>query len=276
MAAEVILAGRADAVTAPVTVGQNQTVQLRIIGINTATLAHGHMVRRIEAGSANIAPSASKASLTVNGILGAQRIAVVLNQPQIVCIAECLDCRQVKRVAQRMCNHNCLGLGREGCFQFSNINVVLRNRHVHKHRHCAILDGRGHGGGETAGNSDNFIALLDLTVTQLRGSQSHKGDQVCGRTAVDQMRILYSNPLCKLFFKLICKTTSRQPEIQRCIGQRTHFLLIKHTCCIGDTVTLLIRCLFLLKVVVVLCYHCLDLLAGFCLVFPNSHRFTPP
>lgn len=139
----------------------------------------------------------------------------ILDQPQIMCIAECLDCGQVKRIAQRMCNHDRLGLGRKGCFQFSNINVVLRNRHIHKHRHCAILDGRGHSGGEPAGNGDNFIALLDLAVAQLRGSQSHKGNQVRGRATVYQMRILNSNPLCKLLFKLICKTTSRQPEIQR-------------------------------------------------------------
>ena len=234
------------------------------------------MVRRIEAGSANIAPSASKASLAVNGILGAQCIAVILDQPQIMCIAEFLDRRQIKRIAQGMSNHDRLGLGRKGCFQSSNINVVLRNCHIHKHRHCTILDGRGHSGGETAGNRNDLIALLDLTVTQFRGSQRHKSNQVCGRSAVDQMSKLNTDPLCKLLFKLICKASGRQPEIQRCIRQCAHFLLIKHTRCISDTVTLLICSLFLLKIVVVLCHHCLNLFASFCLIFPNSHLFNPP
>ena len=68
MAAEVVLPGGADAVPPPVTVGKDQPVQQGGIGVNTAALAHGHMMRRIETTRAYIAPCSGEFCHTVNGI----------------------------------------------------------------------------------------------------------------------------------------------------------------------------------------------------------------
>ena len=183
-----------------------------------------------------------------------------------MCIAERLDGGQVKRVAQRVGDHDSLRLGGEGCLELGDVDVVLGHGHIHKHGHRAVLDGRGHGGGEAAGHGDDLVVLPDLAVTQLGGGQRHESDQVGGGTAVDQMGKL---------FELVGKAARRQPEVQRGVSQGTHFLLIKDAGCVGDAITLLIGGLFLLEVVIILGDHRLDLLAGFCLVLP-CHRFFSP
>ena len=81
MTAEVIMARRTDAIASPVTIGQNQAVQLRVIGVNATALAHCHMMRRIEAAGADVAPGAGKLRNAVNRILRSECIAVVFNQP---------------------------------------------------------------------------------------------------------------------------------------------------------------------------------------------------
>ena len=176
VAAEVIMAGRADAVAAPVAVALDQAVQQRAVCIHAAALAHRHVVRRVEAGGADIAPGSGKAGFAVDGVLGAQGIAVILHQPEVMGIAEGFDGGQVKRVAQGMGDHDCLGLGGKGSFQLGHINVVLRHGHIHKHRHSAILQRRGDSGGEPACHSDDLIALFDLAVAQFRGGERHKGN----------------------------------------------------------------------------------------------------
>ena len=275
VAAEVILAGGADAVAAPVAEGEDQAVQQRVVGVNAAALAHCHVVRRVEAGRADVAPGTGKAGLAVDGVLGAQRVAVVLDQPQVVGVTERLDGGQVKRIAQRVGDHDSLRLGGEGCLELGDVDVVLGHGHIHKHGHRAVLDGRGHGGGEAAGHGDDLVALPDLAVTQLGGGQRHEGDQVGGGTAVDQMGELNADPLGKFLFEPFCKAARCQPEVQCGIGQSAHLLLVKDAGCVGDAIPLLIGGLFLLEVVIILGDHRLDLLAGFCLILP-CHRFCSP
>ena len=147
-------------------------MQLRIIGIDTAAFAHGHVVRWIEAAGTNVAPSAGKASLPANGVLTAQRVTVVLHQPQTVLVAEHLDLRQVEGVAQRVCHHNSLGLFAQCGFQLGDIDVILRDGYVHEHRYCTILQGRRDCRGKAAGHGDDLVAALDLPVTQFRCRQS--------------------------------------------------------------------------------------------------------
>ena len=170
-----------------------------------------------------------------------------------------------------MGDHDSLRLGGEGGLQLGDVDVVLGHGHVHKHGHRAVLDGRGHGGGEAAGHGDDLVALPDLAVTQLGGGQRHEGDQVGGGTAVDQMGELNADPLGKFLFELVGKAARRQPEVQRGIGQSAHLLLVKDAGCVGDAITLLIGGLFLLEVVIILGDHRLDLLAGFCLVLPHNY-----
>ena len=88
MTAEVIMTGRANAVAAPIAIRKNQTVEQRIVCIHATTLAHGHVVRRIEAAGADIAPSAGITGLSIDGIGCTQGIAVILYQPEVVLLTE--------------------------------------------------------------------------------------------------------------------------------------------------------------------------------------------
>ena len=99
MMAEIVLTRGADAVTPPVSVGQDQPVKLRIIGIDAAALAHGHVVRGIEGRGANISPCAGKSGFSINAVRCAQRIAVIFNEPEIVPVAERSYSFQVERIA---------------------------------------------------------------------------------------------------------------------------------------------------------------------------------
>ena len=82
---------------------------------------------------------------------------------------------------------------------------------------------------------------------------------------------LYTDPLCEFLLKFIGETAGGQPEVQHCVGQGAHFLFVKHPGRISDSVTGLKIRLFFFEIVVVLCYHLLDLLPGFGFVFPNGH-----
>ena len=68
---EVHMSGRADTVAAPVTEGTDYLVEQRVVGVNSATLAHGHVVRRIEAGGSDIAYGSGEFLLSVDGVSGA-------------------------------------------------------------------------------------------------------------------------------------------------------------------------------------------------------------
>ncbi len=170
-----------------------------------------------------------------------------------------------------MCNHDCLCFFCICRFEFCHINIVLRNRGIHKNRNRPVLDDRGNGCRKPAGNGYDFISSFNLSLPQLRGSQRHKRNQVCRRPAVYQMRIFDSNPVCKFFFKFFGKSSCSQPEIQGGIRQGAHFLFIKHASCIADTLPLPIGFFFLLKIMVILCHQFLNPASCLFLIFPFCH-----
>ena len=156
------MTGRANAVAAPIAIRKNQTVEQRIVCIHATTLAHGHVVRRIEAAGADIAPSAGITGLSIDGIGCTQGIAVILYQPEVVLLTERLNTCQIKRISQCMSNHDRLRFFRQCRFQFGYIDIILRNRYVYKHRHSAILQNRGDCSRETTCNGDDLISSFDL------------------------------------------------------------------------------------------------------------------
>ena len=45
------------------------------------------------------------------------------------------------------------------------INIVLRNRYIHKYRYCTVLDCRCYGCRETCCNRDNLVPSFNSSVT---------------------------------------------------------------------------------------------------------------
>ena len=202
VAAEIVHAGGAHAVPAPVPHGADDAVQQRIPRVDRAAFSHGHVMGRIEAGGADIAhgacqigPGGTGSPAVHSGCSGvlscrgagnilaqrvgaAQGVAVVLHQPETVLHAEGLHCREVKGVPQRMGDHHRLRLFRERLLQAVHIDIVLRDRHVHEYRYRAVLDHGRHGGGESRRHSDHLVSRPDLPFLKERRSERHKGAQV--------------------------------------------------------------------------------------------------
>ena len=271
MAAEVVVAGGANAVTAPVPIGQDQPVQLRAVGINAAALAHGHMVRRIKAGRADVAPCAGIPGFPVYGIAASQRVAVILHQPEPVPVAESPHGGQIKGIAQRVGDHDRLRPLGQGFLQPGNVDIVLRHRHIHKNRNRAILKNGRYRGGKAAGNGDNLVSPANLPLAQFRRGQRRKGDQIGGRAAVDQMRVFHAQPCGEFFLEPLRKPPGRQPEIQHGIRQGAHFLFIKYARRVMDALPFTVRFLFFLEIVIIFRHKSIQLFPRLLLAAPSAH-----
>ena len=136
--AAVVDARRAGAVASPVAHRKKNPVQKRIRRVDRSPFAGGHVVRRIKTGCADIAPCPGQTAV----IPGAERVAVVLDEPQVVPVAELLHRRKVERIAQRMRQHHCPGPSAQGSFQTRRIHIRRRSLHIHKNRNRSILEDR--------------------------------------------------------------------------------------------------------------------------------------
>ena len=76
--------------------------------VSGSPLSHGHMMRRIKAGGADISYSTGKPVLPIQRIPASQCIAIILNQPKAIAAAKFLYSLQIKRISQCMGNHHCL------------------------------------------------------------------------------------------------------------------------------------------------------------------------
>ena len=164
VSAEIVPSGGAAAVPAPVPEGADDTVQQRVPCVYRAALPHGHMVRRVEAGGADIAHRAGEISLPVQRIGASQSVAVVLHKPQLMGIAEGLHGRKIKGIPQGMGQHHGFRLLRKRAFQLCDVDVVLGNGHIHEDRDGAVLDHGRHRGGESAGHRDDLVPGTDLPL----------------------------------------------------------------------------------------------------------------
>ena len=77
----------------------------------------------------------------------------------------------------------------------------------------------------------------DSSVSQFRRSQGHEGEQVGGRTGVDQGAMLHPKKVGEFLFKPFRITAGGQPEIERRVDQIGDLLLVKYSSCIGYAIT---------------------------------------
>ncbi len=110
MTTQIVLSGRTHTVPPPVAQETDNPMQQRVVGINCTAFAHRHVMWRIKTRRTDITDASRLSPHSIHAILTSKGIAVVLNQPESMCIAERTDCFQVKRISKRMCNHNCLCL----------------------------------------------------------------------------------------------------------------------------------------------------------------------
>ena len=132
------------------------------------------MVRGIKADRRDVAKGADH--LAVVG--GTKRVAAVFDEPQVVLLAELRDRAEVEDIAERVGDHDRLGLLAAGSFQLGDINLIGRQDHIDEDRHEFVLEDRIHGGRESGGDCDDLIAGLELAIPQLGRGQGAQGHQV--------------------------------------------------------------------------------------------------
>ena len=178
-------------------------MQQRIVRIHRAALSHGHMMRRVKTGRSDISHRTRQLLFSVYRIFRTQRVAVILHQPEAVLFTERADRLQVKGIAKRMRNHDRLRLLRKGLLQHGHINIVLRNRYVHKYRHRAVLYHRRHRRGKSRRHGDDLIPPVNPAFSKKRRGQRHKCQQVGGGAGINKRAETNAQIIRHLLFKLI-------------------------------------------------------------------------
>ena len=170
----VVLAAGAPAVAAPVPEAFRQHLEFHVPdNVHRAALAHGEVMRRVETLRGQVAERARELAV----VAAAERVAVVLNQPEVVPFAKFQGGGEVEGIAQRMGHHHGLGLaGDVRGFELVGAAVERGRVVVDEHRHAALLEDRGDGGGETGGAGDDFVAGPQLAVAQLGAGEGGEGD----------------------------------------------------------------------------------------------------
>ncbi len=216
------MAGRAITVPAPVPEGLCGPLELGIIGEDGTAFAHGDVVCRIKAQGGDVAKRPHQ--LAVVG--AAKRIAAVFDKPEAMLFAYRHHGFEVEGVAQRMGNHDGLGLGGNCRFYGGGIDVVGGDVHIDEDRYCAGLKNGVDRGGESSGDGNDFIAGLYGPGAQLRGRQGGEGNQVGRGSGIDGQKVLDAQVAGHAAFKFRIESSRCQPAIQ---AGRHHVLQFRGT-----------------------------------------------
>jgi hypothetical protein len=98
--------------------------------------------------------------------------------------------------------HDGLGFGADGGFDFAGIDVVGEVVHIHKDRHRAKLQDGVDGGGEAGRHANDFVAFLNGALTQLGRCEGAEGHQVGRRARVDGDQVLDTDEGGQFFLEL--------------------------------------------------------------------------
>src|SRR5574344_121104 len=178
----VVMAGFAPTIAAPITDGEGDLMEKRITHVDRATFAHRHMVGWIEAGGPNIAPGAGETAV----VFGTEGVAVVLDEPKAVLLAEGGDGLEVERIPEGMGKHHGLRTGGARRLEPGRVDIGGSEFHIHEHGDGPVLDDRGDGGREPAGDGNHLVAAEDTTLLEERRSEGREREEVRGGAGIDE------------------------------------------------------------------------------------------
>ena len=228
LAAGVVVARLAPAVAAPVAEALHEFFELRRIGEHDAALAHRHVVGRIEAARGHVAELTDVFPCK----LGAERVAAVLHEPEVMPPAEVGDRGTVERIAERVGEHHGPRLVAAGRLEAIHVDVVggvcFRMLDVDEHGHAVGLQDRVDRRGETRGDGDHLVAGLDGLGQEFVRREGRQGEQIRTRPGVHEACAPRAHAGGEPFFKLLREPPRREPEVERTIDEVLDLLLVKH------------------------------------------------
>ncbi len=216
LAAGVLLARRAVAVAPPVADGLQVALEQGVVGEHRAALAHGDVVGGVEAQRAHVAEGARQAPV----VGGAERIAAVLHDPQVVPPGQGQHRVQVEGIAQGVGEHDGAGLLAHRGFQLRGVHVAGGQLHVHEHRHQPVEQHRVHRGGKAGGHGDHLVTGPQGPLAQGRRGQRGHGQQVGRGARVGGERVLAAQERLQPLLEGGVEAPGGQPEVQRGVHQR--------------------------------------------------------
>ena len=154
---------------------------------NQQPALHRRYVMRVEgAERVDVAERAAQAAVQA----GAQRLAVVLEHDEVVCVAERPDSIQRSRVAENAHRDDHPRARREGGFEIRHVHVERVQLDVDEPQLQAVLLKRVKRRGPRDGRHDDFVAALQRSRRPVE--QRRHADEVRGRSRVDHHRVLHA------------------------------------------------------------------------------------
>ena len=245
-AAGIVFPRRAPAVSPPIAEGLGVGLERRFTDdIDGAALAHGEVVGRVEGLGGDVAEGAGRGRegavfdaddgvvslfsdldevLEADGlglfkresVSAAEGVAIVLDEPEVVFLAELEDDGEFEGVPKSVCHHDGLGFaGGEGGLQQGAIGISREGLSIDEDGNRSALDDGGDGGGKASGDGDDLVPLADtLVIGELMGGEGGEGDQVGGGSRVHEEAVLHAHELCKFLFHRLSLRPEGQPEIE--------------------------------------------------------------
>ena len=174
LAARVVLARFAPAVASPVPHRLGDPLERGRGRQHTAALAHGDVVRGIKAHGRQLAEGSYR--LAVVG--GAERVAAVLDQVEIMFAAERRHGAKIERVAKGVRDHHRARSRAQGAFEMRHVDAVGAQLSVDEYRDQPVLHDRVHRGRESRRRRDHLVARLHAVGRHHRRAERAHGNEV--------------------------------------------------------------------------------------------------
>jgi len=164
LAAGVVLPAGTVAVPAPVADGAGDAGKVVIIRRHAAPFSQGDVMGGVEGKGGEVAEGTGEFIV----IGGAEGVAVVFDEPEIVLIDQIHDGVEVEWDAHRVGHHDRLCFRADGGGQPFGDGSIVTQVHIHKDGNQLVLEDGVERRGEAAGRGDNLIAGLEAAILELR------------------------------------------------------------------------------------------------------------
>ena len=192
--AGVVLAASAVTVSPPVAERPGDASQLIVAGHHTAAFTHGDVMRGVEGHGGQMTERAGQPL----AVPRPQRVAVVLDDPQVVFLREVGHDVQVERHTERVRHHDRAGPGPDCLPQLIGVGRVVAQVHIDEDRHQVVLQDRCDRRGERRRHGHDFIARLEPPIAERRRGQRRQRHQVGRRPRVHQERVGHAQVVRKI------------------------------------------------------------------------------
>ena len=181
-AARVVLTGFAPAVASPVTEGLDQKLERRPVRQHRAAFTHRDVVRGVEAQRPEVAERPGQLA----SVRRSERVAVVLDQPEVVLLGEVDHRVEVEGVPERVRGDDRPRPRPDRRLELRHVEVVRLQLDVDEDRDEPVEQDRVERRREACGDGDHLVARAESPLAELLRRQRRDGEQVRGRARVAQ------------------------------------------------------------------------------------------